>query len=201
MPTAAILVIGNEVLSGRTRDSHVQMLGGRLAAMGIRLAEARVVEDDADAIVAAVTDLRRRFDTVFTTGGIGPTHDDITAAAIARAFGVALVRNPEAVRRLEHHYGAEGLTDARLKMADIPEGATLIDNPVSQAPGFTIGNVHVLAGIPRIAEAMFESLRPSLTGGPPVIARTRTMWVGERMLAAARAEVPAVHPAVQLGSY
>ena len=163
--TACLIVIGNEVLSGRTRDANLQYLGRELNAIGVRLAEARVIPDDTAVIVTTVNDARARFDYVFTTGGIGPTHDDITSAAVAAAFGVPLERNPEAEARLRRHYEDKDLNAARLTMADIPRGADLIDNPVSQAPGFRLENVYVMAGVPRIAQAMFDGIRHTLKGG------------------------------------
>lgn len=198
--TACILVIGNEVLSGRTRDSNIQMLGTGLAAMGIRLREARVIVDDVSIIAETVNQMRACHDYVFTTGGIGPTHDDMTAEAMGVAFGVPVERNAEAARRLEQHYGTD-LTPARLKMATIPRGAALIDNPVSQAPGFRLENVFVLAGVPRIAAAMFDGLRHSLTGGRPVVSQALTAWIREGDLAEPLAAIQAAFPDVELGSY
>lgn len=199
--TACVIVIGNEVLSGRTRDANVQMIGGGLAALGVRLREARVVADDVDAIVEAVNACRARYDYVFTTGGIGPTHDDITADSIAQAFGTEVERNPEAVRRLENHYGHGDLNAARLKMADIPRGAALIDNPVSQAPGFRIGNVFVLAGVPRIAQAMFDSVKHDLKGGRPVLSRSVAGYLREGDMAEPLNAIQAAYGDVDLGSY
>jgi molybdenum cofactor synthesis domain-containing protein len=201
MVTAAILVIGNEILSGRTRDANVQYLGTGLAELGIRLVEVRIVEDDTDAIIAALNALRTQHTYVFTTGGIGPTHDDITSATVARAFGLPLVRHPDAVRRLQAYYGEGELNEARLKMTEVPDGATLIDNPVSAAPGFTIGNVHVLAGIPRIMQVMFDSLRPNLKGGPKLLARTVTIFIREGDLAAGLTAVQEANTATAIGSY
>lgn len=198
---AAVVIIGNEILSGRTRDANLQFLATALGEVGIRLREARVVSDVEDDIVRAVDDLRGSYAYVFTTGGIGPTHDDITAAAIARAFGVPLVRSGEALARLRRHYRPEDLNPARLRMADLPEGAEPIDNPISNAPGFRIGNVFVLAGVPRIAQAMFDHVRPLLKGGPPMIARTVTMFLPEGSLAAGLADIQARLPAVEVGSY
>lgn len=199
--TAAILVIGNEILSGRTQDANVSFLGGELAACGITLAEVRIIRDDTGAIVEALNALRRRYGYVFTSGGIGPTHDDITAAAVAAAFGVPLTRNAEAVRRLQSRYAAGELNGARLKMADTPEGATLIDNPVSQAPGFRLDNVFVMAGVPRILQAMFDGIRDSLTGGPPQASRSVTLVVREGDLADGLAALQNRHPEVEIGSY
>lgn len=199
--TACLIVIGNEVLSGRTRDANIQMLGTGLAALGVRLQEARVIIDDVTIIADTVNALRARYDYVFTTGGIGPTHDDMTAAAIARAFGTDLERNPEAVRRLQSHYGGGDLNAARLKMADIPRGAVLIDNPVSQAPGFRLGNVFVLAGVPRIAAAMFDTIKHSLAGGPPVVSRALAAWLREGDLAEPLTAIQDAFADVDLGSY
>lgn len=199
--TAAVLIIGNEVLSGRTQDLNLQFLGSELAALGIRLSEARIIPDVEAAIIEAVDQLRAANTYVFTTGGIGPTHDDITAASIAKAFGVGLLRDPEAVRRLRLHYGEAPLNAARLRMADVPEGAVLLDNPVSNAPGFRIGNVFVLAGVPTIMRAMFAMLRDGLQGGPPIVARTVAAFTTESGIAEALAAVQARHPGVDIGSY
>ncbi len=199
--TAAVLVIGNEILSGRTRDANVQTIAAGLAAQGIRLREARVVPDEIPVIVAALDALRAAHDYVFTTGGIGSTHDDVTAEAVARAFGRRLVRDPEAVRRLEAHYGRAALTEARLLMARVPEGAALLDNPVSAAPGFRVENVHVLPGIPRIMQAVFEALRPSLRGGTPMTSQSVTIYVPESVLAPGLGALQARHAAVEVGSY
>ena len=199
--TAAVLVIGDEILSGRTKDANMAFLAERLADLGIRLREARVVADDADEIVAAVNALRARYTYVFTTGGIGPTHDDITAECIARAFGVPLLRHPDAVRRLEAHYEPGQLNEARLRMANVPEGGTLIDNPVSAAPGFRIGNVHVMAGVPRIMQAMFDGLAPTLIGGARVLSLTVTCNLGEGVIAAGLGAIAAEYPDLSIGSY
>ncbi|CAA7622999.1 molybdopterin-binding protein [Magnetospirillum sp. SS-4] len=201
MTSAAVLVIGNEILSGRTRDANVQYLGTQLAELGIVLAEVRIIRDDTAAIVEALNALRARHAYVFTSGGIGPTHDDITSAAVARAFGVALARDPEAVARLRSRYGEDELNAARLKMADIPEGAALIDNPVSQAPGFRLGNVFVMAGVPRILQAMFDGVRAGLAGGPPQVSRSLTLAVREGDLAEGLALLQSAHPHVEIGSY
>ena len=170
-PTAAMLVIGDEILSGRTRDSNMHHLAGELTARGIDLTEARMVSDDRAAIMAAVQALSQAYDHVFTSGGIGPTHDDITADSVAAAFDVPIDVRADARALLEAHYARTGteLNAARLRMARIPEGAALIDNPVSTAPGFTLGNVHVMAGVPAIFEAMVASVLPSLTGGAALL--------------------------------
>ena len=164
--TAALLIIGNEILSGRTKDANLAFLGENLNDLGIQMSECRVVRDDEADIIAAVRALSERYDYVFTTGGIGPTHDDITCACIAKAFGAAVIRHPEAMRRLTLHYEKTGVefNEMRQRMANIPDGASLIDNPVSAAPGFKIGNVYVMAGVPRIMQGMFDELRETMTG-------------------------------------
>jgi molybdenum cofactor synthesis domain-containing protein len=200
--TACVLVIGNEILSGRTRDANLAWLAVELNRLGVRLREARVVPDVADEIVAAVNAVRARYDYVLTTGGIGPTHDDITAECVARAFGVPLIRHPEAVRRLEAHYRDRSLlNEARLRMANAPEGATLIDNPVSKAPGFRIGNVFVFAGVPVIMQAMFDSVRHHLVGGAKLLARTVNSDIPEGLMAKGLGEIQDADPAVEIGSY
>ncbi len=199
--TAALIIIGNEVLSGRTRDANLQFIARRLVDIGIRLAEARVIADTEDAIIAAVNQCRAAHDFVFTTGGIGPTHDDITSRSVARAFGVALVRDPVALALLEKHYEGRDLNDARLKMADIPDGAGLIHNPVSAAPGFQIENVFVLAGVPSIMEAMFEGIKERLTGGEKVASITITAFIPEGDLAGPFGRLQEEFPAVEMGSY
>jgi len=199
-PTAALVIIGNEILSGRTQDTNTKFLAERLGGLGIPLREIRVVPDIESAIVEAVNALRARNTYVFTTGGIGPTHDDITSASIAAAFGVPLSRHPEAVRILEAHYG-DDLTEARLKMAETPEGATLIENPVSAAPGFRIGNVFVLAGVPKIMQAMVESLAPDLVGGPPILSRSVSAAAREGEIAEPLAAIQDRWPTVDIGSY
>jgi len=201
--TAAMLIIGNEILSGRTKDANLAYIAERLNALGIRLAEARVVPDVPGEIVDAVNALRARYTYVFTSGGIGPTHDDITAECIARAFGVKLAVHPEALRRLEERYAEIGveLNEARLRMAKTPEGAALIDNPVSAAPGFQIGNVFVMAGVPKIMQAMFESLRDRLVGGDPLLSRIIVCDLPEGHIASGLAAVQNRHPEVDIGSY
>jgi molybdenum cofactor synthesis domain-containing protein len=199
--TACLLIIGNEILSGRTADANLPYLAKRLNALGIRLAEVRVIADSEAAIVRAVNETRAQYDYVFTTGGIGPTHDDITSGCVAKAFGTVLERNAEAVRRLERHYPPGGLNEARLRMAEIPVGATLIDNPVSTAPGFKLGNVYVMAGVPRIMQAMFEGIAPSLVGGKPVLTRSVSCTLGEGVLAKGLGEIQARYPRVDIGSY
>lgn len=202
-PTAAMLVIGDEILSGRTRDANMHHLAGELTKHGIRLAEARVVPDIPEAITEAVRALSDRYDYVFTSGGIGPTHDDITAECIAAAFDTPIGVRADARAILEAHYDATGneLNEARLRMARIPDGATLIDNPVSAAPGFTLGNVHVMAGVPSIFEAMLASILPQLTGGAPILSQSIRVDRGEGDIAAALGGLAADFPDLSLGSY
>jgi molybdenum cofactor synthesis domain-containing protein len=199
--TAAVLIIGNEVLSGRTRDQNLPYLAEALNAVGIRVVEARIIADDGTAIADAVNACRRRFDHVFTTGGIGPTHDDITAAAVALAFGRRLVRHAEAERLLRGHYRPDEINEARLKMADVPEGATLIANPVSTAPGFQVENVYVLPGVPRIMQAMVDGLCRRLSGGRPVLSEAIAAFTTEGVIAQPLARIQAAHPEVEIGSY
>lgn len=202
-PTAAMLVIGDEILSGRTRDSNMHHLAKALTGHGIRLVEARVVADDHPAIVAAVRALASANDHLFTSGGIGPTHDDITADAVAEAMGAAIGHRADAMALLQAHYDRQGLefNAARQRMARIPEGAVLIDNPISVAPGFSIGNVHVMAGVPSIFEAMLAGLLPRLTGGDPVQSRTLRLTRGEGEIAAPFAALAAEYPDLSMGSY
>jgi molybdenum cofactor synthesis domain-containing protein len=199
--TAAILIIGNEILSGRTQDTNVAYIAQGLNEVGVRLKEVRVVADEEPAIVTAVNALRAQYDYVFTTGGIGPTHDDITAECIAKAFGVPLDRDPRAVERLLRQIAPENLNEARLRMANIPRGADLIDNPISNAPGFRIGNVHVMAGIPRIMQAMFDGVRHSLKGGKKMLSQSIDIYTGEGAIAAGLTDIQTARPAVEIGSY
>ena len=202
-PTAAMLVIGDEILSGRTRDSNMYHLAGQLTERGITLAEVRVVADDQPAIVAAVQALSAGYDHVFTSGGIGPTHDDITADAIAAAFGVAITHRADAMALLAANYASRGIefNEARQRMARIPDTATLIDNPVSVAPGFTLGNVHVMAGVPKIFEAMLAGVLSHITGGAPLLSRTLRLNRGEGEIATSFAAFAAQYPDLSMGSY
>jgi len=202
-PTAAMLVIGDEILSGRTRDANMHHLAGELTEVGITLAEVRIVADDAEAIVAAVRALAAAHDTVFTSGGIGPTHDDITADCMAQAFGQRIDVREDARAILQAHYDKAGteLNAARLRMARIPERATLIDNPVSSAPGFTIENVHVMAGVPSVFKAMVASVLPTLMGGAPLISKTLTVFRGEGDIAGPFGELAQAYPQLSMGSY
>jgi molybdenum cofactor synthesis domain-containing protein len=198
-----MLVIGDEILSGRTRDSNIHFLARALTDHGIRLAEARVVADEHDRIKQAVQALSAAHDHVFTSGGIGPTHDDITADAVADAMGASIDIRDDARAILQAHYDRQGqeLNAPRLRMARIPEGATLIDNPISAAPGFTIGNVHVMAGVPTIFEAMVASVLPTLTGGAPMLSQSLRIVRGEGDIAEALGKLAADHPEVSIGSY
>lgn len=202
-PTAAMLVIGDEILSGRTRDSNLYHLAQELTRIGITLREARVVADVHEAIVAAVRALSFSHDHVFTSGGIGPTHDDITADAVAEAMGAAISHRADAMALLQAHYDRAGLpfNEARRRMARIPDGASLIDNPISTAPGFTIGNVHVMAGVPNIFEAMLAGLLPRLTGGAPLLSQTLRLMRGEGEIAAGFGALAAEYPDLAMGSY
>ena len=202
-PTAAMLVIGDEILSGRTRDTNTHHLAGELTKQGINLKEVRVISDDAVSIVAAVRKLSSIYMHVFTSGGIGPTHDDITADCIAEAFGSHIEIRDDARAILQTHYDAQNLplNDARLRMARIPEKATLIDNPISKAPGFTIQNVHVMAGVPSIFQAMLASVLPSLTGGQPLLSETYRVERGEGDIAAPLSALASAFPALSIGCY
>ena len=202
-PTAAMLVIGDEILSGRTRDSNMNHLAKVLTEAGIDLKEARVVSDDQNAIVAAVQALSKAYDHVFTSGGIGPTHDDITADAIGAAFGVSVDVRDDARALLQAHYDRAGTTlnDARLRMARIPDGAALIDNPVSTAPGFTLGNVNVMAGVPAVFEAMVASVVSKLAHGAPLLSETWRIMRGEGDVAQPLSQIAQDHPDLSIGSY
>ena len=202
-PTAAMLVIGDEILSGRTRDANMHHLACELTKVGIDLKEVRVVSDDARAITDAVKALSSAYSHVFTSGGIGPTHDDITAENVARAFGLGIGVREDARAILEVHYSHSGqeLNEARLRMARIPEGATLIDNPISAAPGFTLQNVHVMAGVPAIFVAMVASVLPGLSGGAPLLSQSLRIFRGEGDIAGPLGELADRFPDLSIGSY
>ena len=202
-PTAAMLVIGDEILSGRTQDTNTQFIACELTAVGISLAEVRVVPDFHDEIVSAVNSLRFKYDYVFTSGGIGPTHDDITADAIADAFRVSINVREDARRILSSNYsdGDKALNDARLRMARIPEGAILIENPVSKAPGFSLDNVYVMAGVPEIFKVMVDSIIPLLTGGPPLLAISVKFFRPESEIAKPLEYIAANFSGGSIGSY
>jgi molybdenum cofactor synthesis domain-containing protein len=202
-PTAAMLTIGDEILSGRTRDTNMPHLAQALAAKGIALRETRVVPDVIEEIAAALNALRARYTHVFTSGGIGPTHDDVTADAVARAFGVPIDVREDARAILAKNYANPEveLNPARLRMARIPEGAELIENPISRAPGFSIGNVHVMAGVPAVFEAMLAGLLPRLTGGRPLLSESLRVDRPEGEIAGPLRLIAEAHPDVSIGSY
>jgi molybdenum cofactor synthesis domain-containing protein len=200
--TAALIVIGDEILSGRTHDKNIAQVASWLQVQGIRLMEVRVVPDVEERIAEAVNALRTAHDYLFTTGGIGPTHDDITVDAVARALGLRVVVHPEARRILEEYYATRGgLTDARLRMARVPEGADLIPNRMSGAPGIRIGNLHLMAGVPHIAAQMLDALTGTLKGGAPLLTETIGCWVAESEVADLLREVEKAHPNCSIGSY
>ena len=202
-PTAAILIIGDEILSGRTRDSNMHFLAGELTRVGIDLREVRVVADRREAIVGAVNALRMAWTHVFTSGGIGPTHDDITADCIAEALGVSIGVRDDAGALLAAHYARSGVdfNAARMRMARIPEGARLIENPISVAPGFSVGNVHVMAGVPNVFQAMVAGLLPTLTGGEPLLSQTLRILRPEGEIAGPLGALAAEYPDLSVGSY
>jgi molybdenum cofactor synthesis domain-containing protein len=199
--TAAVLIIGDEILSGRTQDTNLNFIAKYLGTYGVDLAEARVVPDIEDEIVTALNHLRGRYDYVITTGGIGPTHDDITADSVAKAFGVALYEHPEIIAMMTARWAGE-LNAARRRMARVPEGGSLVKNAVQGPPGFQIGNVFVLAGVPAIMRGMMEDVGPRLRTGKVVIARTvRVTGSGEGVIAAPLEALAKAHPDLSLGSY
>ena len=202
-PTAAMLVIGDEILSGRTRDANMYHLAGELTKIGINLKEVRVVSDDKAAIITAVKALSDAHDTVITSGGIGPTHDDITADCIAAAFGRPIDIRSDARALLAAYYDRQGLdlNAARLRMARIPDGARLIDNPVSVAPGFSLENVHVMAGVPSVFQAMVASVLPGLTGGAPLLSQTLRVHRGEGDIAGPLGALADDYRDLSIGSY
>ena len=199
--TAALLVIGEEILSGRTKDENIAYIAAYLTRIGISLREIRVVADNETKIAAAVNALRQEYAYVFTTGGIGPTHDDVTTDAIAMAFGVEVEVDPLAVAAMRKHFSLEELTPARLRMARIPKGATLIDNAISRAPGFMLENVIVMAGVPRIMQVMLDAVAPRLARGRPILTRALRLDVPEGDAATGLFDLQAAHPEVQIGSY
>ncbi|MGF7203683.1 molybdenum cofactor synthesis domain-containing protein [Sphingobium olei] len=200
--TAALIVIGDEILSGRTQDKNIAQIASWLNVQGIRLREVRVVPDVADAIVEAVNALRARNDYLFTTGGIGPTHDDITVDSIAQALDVDVVVHPQARAVLDAYYETRGgLTEARLRMARVPQGANLIENRMSGAPGIRLGNIFIMAGVPHITAGMLESLTGTLEGGLPLLSRTIGCWVAESEIADLLGRTEKAHDGCQIGSY
>ena len=201
-PTACLLVIGNEVLSGRTQDANIRFLAIRLGEIGIPLREVRVIPDVAETIIATVNEVRKKFDHVFTTGGIGPTHDDITSECIAAAFGVPWEPQPEAWARMEAAYRPGEFNAARQRMAIMPRGVSLIENAISVAPGFSLENVHVMAGVPRIMQSMFDTLAPTLKGGRPILSRAvHALGLAEGLIAQGLTDVQNHYPHLDLGSY
>ncbi|CAH1665993.1 competence/damage-inducible protein A [Chelatococcus asaccharovorans] len=199
--TAALLVIGDEILSGRTKDKNIGYIAEYLTAIGVDLTEVRVVSDDEAAIIDALNALRQRYTYVFTTGGIGPTHDDITADSVAKAFGVPIHEDPRAIARLLERIKPEDLNEARRRMARIPEGADLVDNPVSKAPGFWIGNVIVMAGVPTIMQAMLDSVAPKLATGRVMLSETIRAECKEGDVAGPLRAIAERYPDVMIGSY
>jgi molybdenum cofactor synthesis domain-containing protein len=202
-PTAAILIVGNEILSGRTQDVNIQFIATRMALRGIKLAEVRVVRDEEPAIIKAARELSAQYTYVFSTGGIGPTHDDITAECMAKAFNTKLEINAEAKSRMEAYYATRNVTlnEGRLRMARIPVGASLIDNPVSGAPGFKIENVYVMAGVPNIMQAMFLGIENSLACGAPMLSNTITCSLREGDIAIEMEDLQKKFDNVEIGSY
>lgn len=200
--TAALIVIGDEILSGRTHDKNIAQVASWLGVQAIRLTEVRVVRDQTDAIVEAVNTLRARNDYLFTTGGIGPTHDDITVDAVAEAMGVGVTIHPEARAILERYYETRGgLNEGRLRMARTPEGAELIPNRYTGAPGIRIGNVFLMAGVPQITAGMLDSLSGTLEGGAPLLSETLGCWIAESEVAMLLRDTEQAHPSCQIGSY
>lgn len=201
MPSACVILIGNEILSGRTKDKNLAYIAEKLNAHGVRVMQARVIPDIETAIVETVNACRAQFDYVFTTGGIGPTHDDITSACIAAAFGVKLIRHPEAEAQLRDYYGPDKINEPRLSMADVPEGAALIPNPISMAPGFVIGNVYVMAGVPGICRAMIDAVAPTLSGGAPMLSVAFDVDRPEGDIAGRLVDVQHAFAEVEIGVY
>ncbi len=199
--TAAILIIGNEILSGRTQDANLAYIAKGLNEVGVTLREARVIPDVEPTIVATVNELRAKYDYLFTTGGIGPTHDDITSECVAKAFGLKWTLHPEAHKHFLQFYQPGDLNEARMRMAHTPEGATLVYNPVSRAPGFHIGNVYVFAGIPRVMQGMFDSIKGELKGGRPMLSRTVATTLAEGAVARGLGEIQSRYADIEIGSY
>ncbi len=201
--TSGIIIIGDEILSGRTKDLNINWIATELNQIGIRLIEARVIIDDKDTIVEVINKFRKKFTYVFSCGGIGPTHDDITTESVASAFNLQLEKNDEAMERLNLHYSNTKIefNEARQKMAIIPKGATLIDNPVSAAPGFRIENVFVFAGVPRIMQGMFKSISDQLSGGKILNSVTVICNIGEGLIAKSLEEVERKYAGLKIGSY
>ena len=202
-PKAIMIVIGNEVLSGRTKDKNIGWVAEKLNSVGIDLIEARIIRDNQDVIISTIQELSKKVDYIFTSGGIGPTHDDITTVAIAKAFRIQVKKNKEALRRLEEHYKGTGieLNSARLKMADIPLGAKLIDNPVSAAPGFNIKNVYVMAGVPKIMQAMLDGILETIKNGSKTISISICCNIGEGNIAKGLEKIETSQKNIEIGCY
>jgi len=198
---AFLLIIGNEILTGRTKDANTQFLGKKLGEIGISVCESRILPDDEKKIINTIRQNKDQFDYIFTTGGIGPTHDDITAKAVAKALNIEFERNAEAEELLRNFYSRDDITEARLSMADMPKGATLLENPISKAPGFKIENVFVLPGIPKIVERMFEGLRHHLTESSPFLSKTIVSSLPEGIIGGRLAEIQAQYENTEIGSY
>ncbi|MBN8828365.1 MAG: competence/damage-inducible protein A [Sphingobacteriia bacterium] len=198
---AAVIIIGNEILSGKIADKNVQFLASELNNKGIRLAEVRMIMDIEEDIVNTVNELRKKYDYVFTTGGIGPTHDDITAASMAKAFGRKLILDPRAYECLKRQYAEDQINEARIRMAYLPENSELIANPITHAPGFQVENVYVMAGVPRIAHAMFDSLKENLEGGEIIEATNVSTYLTEGIFAIELAKIQSKYSDVEIGSY
>jgi len=199
---ACLIIIGNEILSGRTHDKNLPYLAEELNTLGVRLVETRVIPDIEDTIIETLNECRAKFDYVFTTGGIGPTHDDITSECVAKAFGVAIELNADAHDLLKSHYdNPADLNEARLRMARIPVGAELIQNPISKAPGFRMENVYVMAGVPMIMQAMFQGIKHQLIGGKPMVSRSVGGYIPEGTIAKVLAEIQGDFPVTDIGSY
>ena len=199
--TAALVLIGDEVLSGRTKDQNLGYIAETLTELAIELREARVVPDIEQEIVEAINALRRKYDYVFTTGGIGPTHDDITADSVAKAFGVGIDYHPDALAMLQERYEESEINTARMRMARIPDGGELIPNSISWAPGFKVDNVYVMAGVPKIMRSMLDTVAPTLERGKPMLSETVPAYVGEGDLAAGLSDVQGAYENVSIGSY
>jgi molybdenum cofactor synthesis domain-containing protein len=200
---AAIVIIGNEILSGRTLDINTQYIAKKLSEIGIKLVETRIIADDHDSIISSILDLKHKYDYIFTTGGIGPTHDDITAKAVADAFNIPLERNEEAYNIIKAFYDSKGeaLNSGRIKMSFLPKGSTLINNPISWAPGFIIKNVFVMAGVPHIMRAMLDHVIPKLQHNLPIMDRSIDIMVGESLVAEDFANLQNKYPEIEMGSY
>jgi molybdenum cofactor synthesis domain-containing protein len=199
--SAALIIVGNEILAGRTQDTNTPWIAERLTEKGVLLHEVRIVPDNEAVIISTIQELKGKYTYVFTTGGIGPTHDDITAECVAKAFGVPLVQHPDAFKALEDFYGLADLTPERTKMGLVPKGASLIPNPINAAPGFIIGNVHVMAGVPRVMQGMMRHVLEVLVGGKPILSSTVTCSLPESVIATGLQDLQARYSDVQIGSY